>query len=254
VQPHPPWQPATHPPPLTADDVHVWRIALDIGDSILTRLRATLSDDERQRAERFHFEIHRRHFIAGRGALRALLARYLARRPEELRFVYSTHGKPSLAEEAESHPLRFNLTHSHQLALLAVTHGREVGVDIEHIRTNLERDGEALAERFFSPREVAVLRSLPLALRREAFFRCWTRKEAYIKAQGKGFALPLDQFDVTLHPDEPAALVATLHDPPQVQRWSMRHLAPGTDYGGAVAVEGQGWQLWCGEWLAEVTG
>jgi 4'-phosphopantetheinyl transferase len=254
MQPHPPWQPATHPPPLTADDVHVWRIALEVSDALLTHYRATLSDDERQRAERFHFEKHRRHFIAGRGALRALLGRYLARRPEDVGFVYGTQGKPALADEANGHPLRFNLTHSHHLALLAVTHGRAIGVDIEHLRTNLERDGEALAERFFSPREAAVLRSLSLELRREAFFHCWTRKEAYIKAQGQGLALPLDQFDVTLHPDEPAALVATLHDPPQARRWAMRHLAPGAEYVGAVAVEGHGWRLWCGDWLVEATG
>jgi 4'-phosphopantetheinyl transferase len=254
VQPHPPWQPATHPPPLTAEDVHVWRITLDISDSLLTRLRGTLADDERRRAERFHFEQHRRHFIAGRGALRALLARYLSRRPEEVRFVYSNYGKPALADAANGDPLRFNLTHSHHLALLAVTHGREIGVDIEHLRTNLERDGEALAERFFSPREVAVLRSLPLELRREAFFHCWTRKEAYIKAHGQGLSLPLDQFDVTLHPDEPAALVATLHDPPQAQRWLMHRLAPGEEYVGALAVEGHDWRIWCGEWLADTAG
>jgi 4'-phosphopantetheinyl transferase len=229
------------------DEVPVWRIALDIGNALLSRLREILADDERQRADRFHFEKDRRHFTAARGVMRTLLAGYLARRPEEVRFAYSNYGKPRLAEEGE---LRFNLTHSHGLALLAVTRGREIGVDVEHLR-DMERDGELLAERFFSPREAVVLRSLPPQLRREAFFHCWTRKEAYIKALGKGLLMPLDQFDVSLHPDEPAALMATHHDPQEVQRWSLRSLLPGEGYVAAVAVEGHLWRLWCGDWVAE---
>ncbi len=153
-----------------------------------------------------------------------------------MRFAYTTYGKPLLADETGASGLRFNLTHSHGLALLAVTRGREIGVDVERIRDNLE--GEKLAERFFSPREVAALRSLPPELRREAFFHCWTRKEAYIKAVGKGLSLPLDQFDVTLHPGEPAALLATRHDSEEAQRWSMRSLAPGEGYVGALARRG----------------
>jgi 4'-phosphopantetheinyl transferase len=244
---HPQWQPATHPPPLTTDEVHVWRVALDIGDPWLSRLREILADDERQRADRFHFEKDRRHFTAARGVMRILLAGYLARRPEEVRFAYSNYGKPRLADESN---LRFNLTHSHGLALLAVTHGREIGVDVERLR-EMEGDGEPLAQRFFSPREAAVLRSLPPQLRREAFFHCWTRKEAYIKAQGKGLLLPLDQFDVSLHPDEPAALLATQHDPQEAQRWSLRSLFPGEGFVATVVVEGHLWRLWCGDWVAE---
>ena len=102
----------------------------------------------------------------------------------------------------------------------------------------MERDGEPLAERFFSPRESAALRSLPSELRREAFFHCWTRKEAYIKANGKGLSLPLDQFDVTLRPGEPAALLATRHDPNEVRRWSMQNLLPAEGYVGAVGGRG----------------
>ncbi len=194
-----------------AAEVHVWRIPLECGDAALDRLRTFLADDERQRAERFYFEKDRRHFIAGRGALRSLVAGYLNRHPSQVRLAYTNYGKPLLAAEFGSTELRFNLSHSHGLALLAVTRGRDIGVDLEHIRANL--DGEQLAERFFSPCEVAVLRSLAPELRREAFFQCWTRKEAYIKANGKGLSLPLDQFDVTLRPGEPAALMATHYDP-----------------------------------------
>jgi 4'-phosphopantetheinyl transferase len=246
VQPHPEWQPAAQPPALTADDVHVWRISLEISDAVLARLHETLAKDERQRADRYHFEKDRRHFVAGRGALRAILARYLEQHPQDVRFVYTNYGKPLLPGAMA---LRFNLTHSHGLALLAVTHGRDIGVDLEHIRDNLE--GEQLAERFFSPREAAALRALPPELRREAFFHCWTRKEAYIKANGKGLSLPLDQFDVTLCPGEPAALLATQHDPDEARRWSMRSLVPNEGYVGALAVEGYSWRLWCGDWAAE---
>jgi 4'-phosphopantetheinyl transferase len=238
---------------LTAEDVHVWRIALEVGDTLLSRLREMLADDERRRAERFHFDKDRRHFIAGRGSLRVLLARYLTRRPEEVRFTYTNYGKPMLADESNIGDVRFNLTHSHGLALLAVTRGRDLGVDVERLR-DMERDGEPLAERFFSPREAAALRSLPPELRREAFFHCWTRKEAYIKANGKGLALPLDQFDVSLHPGEPAALLATRHDPEEAARWSMHSLFPGEEYVGVLAVEGHSWRLWCGDWIAHETG
>lgn len=249
MQPHPQWHPAAQPPPLTADEVHVWRIALDMGEAALARLRDTLAGDERQRTERYHFETDRRHFLAGRGALRCLLAAYLRRRPEDVGFTYSNYGKPLLAGE-DGTRLRFNLTHSHGLALLAVALGRDLGVDLERIRADLE--GEQLAERFFSPSEVAALRSLPIELRRQAFFHCWTRKEAYIKANGKGLSLPLDGFDVTLRPGEPAALLATPHDPAEARRWSLRNLEPGDGFAGALAVEGHSWQLWCGHWTPAV--
>jgi 4'-phosphopantetheinyl transferase len=243
---HPQWQPATLPPPLTTDDVHVWRFALDLDTALLARLRETLAEEECRRADRFHFEKDRRHFLAGRGGLRFLLGAYLGRRPEEVRFVYGNQGKPRLADEDNTDSLRFNLTHSHGLALLAVTRGREIGVDVERLR-DMERDGEGLAERFFSPRETAELRALPPELRREAFFHCWTRKEAYIKAKGQGLSLPLDQFDVSLHPDE-AALLATRFDPDDAQRWSMQSLRPSAEYVAALVVEGHEWRLWCGDW------
>ncbi len=245
----PEWLPASQPPPLESDDVHVWRFALDIGEALLERLRESLTDDERRRAARFHFEKDRRHFIAGRGSLRFLIGAYRGCPPEEVRFSYGNRGKPRLVDEDNTDRLRFNLTHSHGLALLAVTSVREIGVDIERLR-DVENDGEPLAERFFSPLEASALRSLPPEQRREAFFRCWTRKEAYIKAKGEGLSLPLEQFDVSLHPREPAALLATRFDPADAQRWSMRHLAPAEGFVGALAVEGHAWRLWCGEWNA----
>ncbi len=170
-----------------------------------------------------------------------------------MRFTYSNYGKPLVANEDNGNDLRFNLTHSHGLALLAVTRGRDIGIDVEYLR-DMERDGELLAERFFSPRETAALRSLPPELRREAFFHCWTRKEAYIKANGKGLSLPLDEFDVSLHPGEQAALLATQHDPDDARRWSMRSLLPADGYIAALTVEGPSWRLWCGDWIAPAAG
>ena len=242
---HPEWILSTRTPALAATEVHVWRIALDCGDDVLAHMRDTLADEEKQRVDRFYFDKDRRHFLAGRGSLRAILAHYLDCQPGQVRFAYASQGKPMLAGATD---LRFNLTHSHGLALLAVTRGREIGVDVERIRDDIDR--EPLAERFFSPVEVAALRSLPVALRREAFYRCWTRKEAFIKAIGKGLSLPLDRFDVTLTPGEPAALLATHYDPPEASRWSMCNLSPGDGFAGALAIEGHSWRLWCGHWGA----
>jgi 4'-phosphopantetheinyl transferase len=238
------WYLVSEVPTLAEGEVHVWRAALDRPDAELQRFRELLAPDERARAERFYFETHRRHFTAGRGILRALLGEYLGLRPAQVAFRYGPQGKPALADGLDD--LRFNLAHAHGLALVAVSRGHEVGVDLERIREDYACD--EVAGRFFSPNEVAVLRGLPPELRREAFFTCWSRKEAYIKATGRGLSQALDQFDVSLAPGAPAALLATRHDPPDAGRWSLYALHPGPGYAGAVAVEGQGHQLWCGQW------
>jgi surfactin synthase thioesterase subunit/phosphopantetheinyl transferase len=242
--PPPAWQEVTDCPALAADEVHVWRIPLEQPPDYLEALRQTLSTDEMERAGRFYFEKDQRHFVAGRGILRIVLGRYLGRAPERLAFSYNPQGKPALAGDVAG-ALSFNLAHSHGLALLAVARRGQIGVDVERIRP--EFAGEQVAERFFSPAEVASLRSLPGDRRHEAFFACWTRKEAYLKATGMGLSLPLDCFDVTVIPGQ-AALLATRHDPAAAQRWSLRDLEPGPGYAGAVAAEGRGWRLWCGDW------
>lgn len=245
---HPPeeWQPRSPQLTLRDNEVHVWRASLDPPAETLARLCETLAPDERRRTERFYFPELRRRFAAGRGLLRAILAAYLHREPASLEFTYNAQAKPALAGAAAKGEVRFNLSHSHGLVLYAVTRGREVGVDVEHLRP--EFAGEQIAERFFSPNETAALRALPPELRTEAFFCCWTRKEAYIKARGLGLALALDDFDVSLAPGAPAALLATRDDPRQATRWSLRALNPGPGYAGALAVEGRDWTLWCGQW------
>ena len=150
--------------------MHVWRAALDVPESQVRNLWDTLTADERQRAERYIFEKDRTHFVVARGLLRVLLGRYLRQDPPHLRFTYGPHGKPALATDTGRATLCFNVSHSHGLALYAVTRGREVGVDVERIRPEVAQ--EKIAERFFSPREVTVLRALPTPLQATAFFAC----------------------------------------------------------------------------------
>jgi 4'-phosphopantetheinyl transferase len=231
---------------LSHHDVHVWRTSLELHTEHVQHLRQTLSADEIVRAERFYFEKDRQHFIVARGVLRMILSRYLGLDPRQLEFSYSAYGKPTLATTPGRDWLRFNLSHSHELALYAIAHGREVGIDIEYMRDNVETD--TLAERYFSPREVMTLRALPAFQRSAAFFTCWTRKEAYIKARGEGLAFPLDRFDVSLTPEEPPALLRTLGDPHEAARWSLQAPAPGRGYTAALVVEGHDWQMTCWHW------
>jgi 4'-phosphopantetheinyl transferase len=228
------------------DEVHVWRANLDHNPSHMNSLLHTLSEDEQARAERFYFQIDRERFIVARGALREILGVYLNRAAKSVLFCYGPHGKPALAQDPGGNTIHFNMSHSHGVALYAVTRGREIGIDLEFIREILEVD--QLAERFFSQREIATLRGLPVSLRKHAFFLCWTRKEAYIKARGEGLSLPLDQFDVSLIPGEPAALLRTQADPDETLRWSLQELSVDPGYVSALAVEGRGWSLSCWQW------
>jgi 4'-phosphopantetheinyl transferase len=214
---------------LATGEVHVWRLALDQPEGVVTEFRRTLEADELERAGRFHFEKHRRNFIAGRGGLRYVLSRYTDVQPEEFRFTYGAFGKPALVGEG----LRFNMSHSHGVALFAVAADRELGVDVEHIRADFAT--EDIARRFFSPAEVAVFDALRKEEQVAAFFRCWSRKEAYIKAIGRGLSEPLNAFDVTLAPREAAALLRAERE--DVSRWSMFDIDAGEDYAAALLVE-----------------
>jgi len=236
------------PVPLSpgGDDVHVWRIPLDLPPPLLAGLAAVLSADERSRAARFRFDIHRTRFTAGRAALRHLLASYLRIRPGEVSFRYSAHGKPSLAGSAAGSGLRFNFSNAGGLALAAFVLDREVGVDVEEVKR--VADFTAIAERFFSPAENEVLRALPPESRDAAFFTCWTRKEAYIKAVGEGLSIPLDSFDVTLAPGGPPRLLATRGEPGGEARWSLHALHPGPGFVGALAVEAPEPEVRCFDW------
>lgn len=223
---------------LGADEVHLWQAKLD--DHEAGSLRLLLAEDEISRADRFHFAKDRNHYTVARGLLRKLLAVYIGIGPAELRFTYAEKGKPSLTESQRG-LINFNLAHSHGMALYAFSRGREIGVDLEFLREDFA--GEDIAERFFSPREIETLRAVPAALRKEAFFNCWTRKEAYIKARGEGLSMPLDEFDVSLAPGEPAALLGNQKDPTEVSRWTMQSIPMPCGYVAALVVPAADWRL-----------
>lgn len=229
--PNTPW---LTPPPAglpAADELHVWRAGLDWAPGALAAAAASLSPDERARVARLRLPAHRDAFVAARIFLRQVLARCLGTDAAALRFGTTAHGKPYLVET--SAPLHFNLAHSGSVALLAVAVNVAVGVDVERVRINLDLDG--IARRFFRPEESAALDALPAAQRTEAFFAVWTRKEALLKALGKGIAGGVDRYGVTADPGSPARVVAAAGGPGEAARWWVADLAAGPGYRAAVA-------------------
>ena len=227
-------------PTLEDHEVHVWRACLDRGKSAVQRLWPSLSADERERSQRFHFRKDRERYIVRRGLLRKILGRYLDMEPHNLRFSYGPYGKPHLTNCGGT-ALRFNLSHSNGLALFAISRHRRIGVDVEYIRRDVEY--VQLAERYFAPSEVAALRALPEPKADQAFVAFWTRKEAYIKAQGGGMSIPLDQFEVSLQQRAPVRLTSGEGETNKECSWSLQELYPGPGYAAAVCVEGHGWEL-----------
>jgi 4'-phosphopantetheinyl transferase len=212
------------------DEVHVWKVDL----SATVREVRLLSRDEHERAARFHFERDRQHFKASRSALRMILGRYLNLPPESLEFAQTEYGKPFLTNLAAAGVL-FNLSHSGEVALIAVAREREVGVDVEFMRADFATN--EVAEHFFSVAEIYTLSGLEPHLRTQAFFNCWTRKEAYVKARGEGLSMPLDVFDVTLAPNVPAAMLNNRVDTSEPARWIFQNLHIAPDYAGALVIE-----------------
>jgi 4'-phosphopantetheinyl transferase len=215
---------------LEQDELHIWRAWLDVEPQERARLCSYLGKDEVSRAQRFVFPRDRDHFVVARGRLRELLGKYQHRPPNAVQFKTGRYGKLSLVDDGD--PLRFNLSHSHGLALYGFCIGREIGIDTEKIRP--EFAGEEIAKRYFSATEQRELAELPKELRDTAFFLCWTRKEAYIKAHGDGLQIPLDSFDVSLKPGEPETLRSM-----DSGRWSMRSFVPAPEYLGAIITEAE---------------
>ncbi|MEZ4620032.1 MAG: 4'-phosphopantetheinyl transferase superfamily protein [Caldilineaceae bacterium] len=219
-------------------EVHIWSIALN--GQVDSAYAAALSEDERARASRFYFERDARRYTIGRATLRRILSHYLGIEPAALSFTYNPFGKPALAAAQNPHALEFNLSNTGDHALCAVTYGCAVGIDIEAIK---QLDYLQLAGTVFSAHEQATLQWLPAAEQPLGFFNGWTRKEAYIKAHGKGLSMPLADFDVTLSPNEPARLLATRPDATEAGRWSLFGWLVDEIHVAALAVAGQGWQL-----------
>ncbi len=230
------WPLAPNETKLDADQVHVWCVRLQMPDAEVTDLKRLLSEDERERAERFRFDYHRRRFIVCRGRQRQILAHYLDSRPERICFRYGAFGKPSLEGPFCERRICFNVTNSGEIALLAVTLDREVGVDVERIREMSDFVG--LARRYFAAAECVSLFALPADQQLDAFFRCWTRKEAMLKATGKGLTFPLDRVVVSLAPDEPAEVISFDGEPHAPRHWWLHEVLPADGYIAAIASTG----------------
>lgn len=230
---------------LLENETHIWRASLQVETSVLHALQQILTEEEVIKARRFHFEKDRCRFIVARGILKDLLSCYLHTNSGTLKFDYNAYGKPSLGFPFSESKLHFNISHSHNVVLCAFTHNRQIGVDVEYMRSDI--DYEQLAKYSFSFNEQAAFYDLPIAQRRQAFFNCWTRKEAYIKARGRGLSLPLDLFDVSLV-DEPAMLLSSREDPQEVTRWSFHNLPSYPGYAGAFTVAGYGCHVSYWQW------
>ena len=217
-------------------DVHVWTASFGQLKAYVSRMARLLSEDEWLRADRFHFKQHRDGFITGRGLLRVILANYLGNSPCEVSFDYGEAGKPQVADDGENR-LHFNLAHSGDLVVYALSFDRRIGVDIELVRSipNIEQ----IADHYFSPEEIKALKGLPAAQKLAGFFACWTRKEAYVKAIGTGLGHGLSDFTVNARPDEPARMISVQGGTKLARGWSFADLCLGPAYIGAIAVEGK---------------
>lgn len=211
----------------------MWAVRSLSESDCVPSLYETLSSNELQRAAAFRFEPHKNHYIAARGLLRVILGAYVGKAAKTLRFRYGPQGKPYLCG-TENCRLQFNLSHSEDSAVYALALDCELGIDVERIKELPEMD--SVARRFFSQAEVADLRAVPPELRAQAFYRCWTRKEAYVKAVGSGLSVALDQFQVSLLPGQPAALLNLQNDPDSVSCWSMYDLHSWDGFVSAVAI------------------
>jgi 4'-phosphopantetheinyl transferase len=230
------WPGRSDAAPLAANEIHVWAVALDALPEALQNFSTTLSPEETERAKKFKFEKHRNRYIAGRGALRAILGPYLHLPAPELRFVYLSNGKPALGEDFANAGIHFNLAHTEDLALVAVTRIGRIGVDVERVRPVKNLD--ELVARFFSSRENDLFQKVPEPQKPAAFFNLWTRKEALLKATGEGITRSLSLVEVSFLPGDAARLMAISGDEAAARAWYMHELTPGMGFTAAVAVEG----------------
>ena len=224
---------------LEPGEVHVWSANLEPEADQLASLQESLAADEVARAGRFRFWRDQRRYMAGRGILRNLLGQYLGKAPEAIEFSYSEYDKPFL----QGQQLQFNVAHSEDLALFAFCQTADVGVDVEHIRH--VRDAEGIAARFFAAGENEIFQATDVEQRDKAFFACWTRKEAFIKAVGEGLSYPLDSFEVEFSPGVEARIVSISGSKSKAARWSFFSLTPAPGYIGALVVSGRNWHLSC---------
>ena len=218
---------------LLENELHVWSISLIQPEKILQKLAGLLDENERTKANKFKFEIDRQNYIVAHGAMRQILAKYLECKPENIIFNFNDYGKPFLPEN--KYQIEFNLSHSKSRALVAVAKNKRVGIDIEYIRSEIVESN--IAGQFFSARENEALQSLDANQQQKAFFDCWTRKESFIKAIGKGLSFPLKSFDVSLKPADPARLLYINDSRIEAARWQMVELIINENYSATAVIE-----------------
>lgn len=231
--------------PLGERDVHVWAASGDVSGERICFLQRTLSPDELERAERFHFDRDRNLFIASRGMLREVLGSYWQTSPAQLAFTYNPQGKPSL-NSFVPFPLHFNVTHSAGLILIAVTRVCPIGIDVEPARAM--NDSEKIAREFFSAREVSELNSLPEEQRAAAFFNLWTRKEACLKATGDGLSERISEMEISFLPGQPAQVRAISGNAQAAAKWTLEELTPAAGFAAAIAAPARDLKLSCWRW------
>ena len=220
---------------LTPEEVHIWCAHLDLSTTETEKLIKILSKDEREKAEKFRFEELRNHFIVARGRLRQLLATYLNISAEEVKFKYSDRGKPQLANSPNHNSLKFNISHSHNLALYAFTNQERVGIDLEYFRSM--NNAANIARRFFSHREYELIASLEGNKQQQVFLQIWTIKEAYLKATGEGLSGSIDAVEVCFRDNEPMGLAAIRGDSQLAADWLVHSFTPAHKFIATVAIE-----------------
>jgi len=226
---------------LLHDDIHIWSVSLEQSLECREILSLTLSLEEHQRARKFYFEKDRIHYIVGRGLLRKLLGRYLGLDPSALEFEYGLHGKPLLATRFSDKIIEFNLSHSKDRAIYIFNWDQPIGVDIEYSQPLKDMDDFAL--QFFTSNECKLIHSLPKEQKPESFYKIWTCKEAFLKANGSGLTVPINQVEVAIHPNGTASLASIGGDQSQAENWRLELFSPSYGYQSALAIEKHGGQI-----------
>ncbi|HEX2979348.1 MAG TPA: 4'-phosphopantetheinyl transferase superfamily protein [Anaerolineaceae bacterium] len=238
-----PWVFPVDRPNLRVDQIQVWRANLDVSEEVMNGLDRYLSVGEKRKLSRYRSKTDRNRYTAARAILRSLLGGVLGKSPADLRFWENDFGKPGLVDDPR---LKFNLSHANQMAVFAFSRNRELGVDIEAIRPELS--DMDLAWRYFSRGEARVLEGLPPEKRSPAFFACWTRKEAYVKARGEGLSIPLDAFEVPVLPEEIDGGIQVYGNPEETNHWRLLSFEVYPGFSMALVGEGSDWDVRLYDW------
>jgi len=219
---------------ISPNEVHVWHFCQEETNSQIETLKDILSPDELGRSQKFHFEKDRKRFILFRAMLRRILSSYLGKNPQQVQFNYTSFGKPFLAIDSENDNISFNLSHSGEIALYAITRNQKIGIDVEQVRDHT--DVMAIAKRFFSPGEIGQMEKANEKNRTQLFFRYWVRKEAFVKALGKGVSFPMERLDVSLL-NKFSPIIQLMAENNETACINVQDLFPGDGYVAAIATE-----------------